>query len=227
VNSWSSDSSRIPHEIQVRDGMVRNLDANGATPSRFLEFLDIATTENLWRKLPDRSGVLFSSFLEFIEAPHPYGLGLAGKADLLKVISRQHKEEREPYYKTEVAERMAEMRQRVGELLGEEVPEERGHGGDRRSGEFQPGGTRLKKNDHNTADEFLARLKRDDPELAEKVIHGKVTPNAAALQMGWRKQRILVTKPQLMVKHLREHMSREDQLELAALLMIDQRNYQA
>src|SRR5699024_1268472 len=43
--------------------------------------------------------------------------------------------------------------------------------------------------DH-TADSILARLKRDDPALAEQVVNGEVTPNAAALAKGWRKPRV-------------------------------------
>lgn len=35
----------------------------------------------------------------------------------------------------------------------------------------------------------VARLKRDDPELAERVVNGEVTPNAAAREKGWRKPR--------------------------------------
>lgn len=38
----------------------------------------------------------------------------------------------------------------------------------------------------NDADSILARLKRDDPTLAQQVVDGEVSPNAAARQMGWR-----------------------------------------
>lgn len=36
----------------------------------------------------------------------------------------------------------------------------------------------------------IARLKRDDPELAEQVIAGSITPNAAAIQAGIRRRYI-------------------------------------
>ncbi|MGH3781246.1 MAG: hypothetical protein ACRDRO_11650 [Pseudonocardiaceae bacterium] len=44
-----------------------------------------------------------------------------------------------------------------------------------------------------TAEDFTARLKRDDPELAARVVNGKITPNAAARAKGWRKPRIVVS----------------------------------
>ncbi|VAZ65321.1 hypothetical protein LAUMK40_01446 [Mycobacterium kansasii] len=46
--------------------------------------------------------------------------------------------------------------------------------------------------DKRDSDAILSRLKRDDPELAEKVITGQTTANAAALEKGWRKPRIVL-----------------------------------
>jgi hypothetical protein len=41
----------------------------------------------------------------------------------------------------------------------------------------------------DTAEYVLARLRRDDPELAERVERGELTANAAAPLKGWRKKR--------------------------------------
>lgn len=40
------------------------------------------------------------------------------------------------------------------------------------------------KAEENTADSILARLKRDNPELAQQVISGETTANAGKLPMG-------------------------------------------
>lgn len=42
----------------------------------------------------------------------------------------------------------------------------------------------------NSVDHVTARLKRDDPALAEDVVAGRLTANAAARQKGWRKPRV-------------------------------------
>lgn len=71
------------------------------------------------------------------------------------------------------------------------------------------------KNDTN---HILARLKRDHPDLAQQVIDGELTANAAARQLGWRKPRVLLTSPQQVAAKLRDHYSREDLAELARLI---------
>lgn len=61
----------------------------------------------------------------------------------------------------------------------------------------------------DTADRVVARLKRDDPELADLVVKGAVTPNAAAREKGWRKPRIVLSSPERIADSLRRHMPRE------------------
>lgn len=70
----------------------------------------------------------------------------------------------------------------------------------------------------DTADRVVARLKRDDPDLAKKVIANEVTPNAAAREKGWRKPRIVVSSPEVVARALRKHMSADDIAQLIALL---------
>lgn len=54
-------------------------------------------------------------------------------------------------------------------------------------GRGRSGGTKPIPNDGNTY--LIARLKRDDPDLAQQVIDGQITPNAAAIKAGIRKPR--------------------------------------
>ena len=119
--TWTSESSRVPQEQQIRDSLIRSMDANGATPSRFLELLDAVTRDEIWRRLKDRHSRPFGLFTDFVMAERPEGLGLHGKEDLRKHLALQHKEEREPYRRQATVDRMAGMRQRVNGLLGEEV----------------------------------------------------------------------------------------------------------
>lgn len=91
------------------------------------------------------------------------------------------------------------------------------HGGNRRGGEFQAGGTHLFT--HNTTLDFIARLKRDDEVLAQKVIRGEITPNAAARQKGWRKPRIVLSTPDRVAVSLLKYMSADDIAKLIAALL--------
>jgi hypothetical protein len=70
----------------------------------------------------------------------------------------------------------------------------------------------------DTADRVVGRLKRDDPDLAERVIRGEVTPNAAAREKGWRKPRIVLSSPERVAASLRRYMPREALAKLAELL---------
>lgn len=71
----------------------------------------------------------------------------------------------------------------------------------------------------NDADYVVARLKRDDPDLAEKVVRGEVTPNAAAREKGWRKPRIVVSSPEAVARSLLKYMSADDIAKLIAVLI--------
>jgi hypothetical protein len=75
-------------------------------------------------------------------------------------------------------ERAQWVRAEVKRLLDEANPPLLSNGGDRRSDDFQSRDTRLNGKDADTADRVVRRLKRDDPELAERVISGEISKNA-------------------------------------------------
>jgi hypothetical protein len=219
--TWTHEASRTSREEKLRDSLNRSRDDNGVTPTTFFVYLDLLTKEKAYLRLEDARGRPFPDFRSFIKTARPHGLGLHDQDELKKILELEHKEEREPYLRKETVERMAEMRQRVHRLLFEEVQPERAHGRPRSGEEKESGAFFSGPQGNATTDSIVARLKRDDPELASKVINGEIKPNAAALKKGWRKPRILITTPRNMIKHLRQYMSREDQLELAELLKQD------
>ena len=87
------------------------------------------------------------------------------------------------------------------------------HGGDRK----QDRATVL-HGGHDTVDYVVARLKRDDPTLAEQVVRGEITANAAARAAGIRRPRIVVSTPERIAKSLRRHLDAESLHRLAELL---------
>lgn len=97
------------------------------------------------------------------------------------------------------------------------------HGGDRRSNQLQVGGAANLKVGANTADYVTARLKREDPELAGRVISGEISADAAARQKGWRREprpriRVRLDSAESAALTLRKHMPRETRMRLAELL---------
>lgn len=164
--------------------------SDGASPKSFALLLRKVLSERAWEK----EG--FPSFRSFMEAPEPTGLGMT-QSKLLD------------------AARLADAEPVARQLLLAEAAPAPPAGGDRRSDEFQECATFLNT---GTAEHVVRRLKRDDPELAERVIRGEITPNAAAREKGWRKPRILLSTPERIADSLRRHMPREAILRLAELL---------
>ena len=83
---------------------------------------------------------------------------------------------------------MEAMRRKVRDLLN---PEAAGHGGDRRP--EQGDNVTLKNGDRGNSESYtVRRLKRDRPELAEKVIEGEMSANAAAIEAGFRTKTVSV-----------------------------------
>lgn len=70
----------------------------------------------------------------------------------------------------------------------------------------------------DTCERVVARLKRDDPALADRVVRGDITPNAAARAKGWRKPRIVVSTPESVARALLTHMPPGDIAVLITLL---------
>lgn len=59
------------------------------------------------------------------------------------------------------------------------------HGGVRRGEKFQDCNTSLK---YGTREHWIRRLNRDRPDLAERVVKGELSANAAAIQAGFRRK---------------------------------------
>jgi len=207
----------FPHLSEEQMRVIRAGEAlhrDGASPAGALELLAAIVEDRTWERLRDAKGRSFKGrFRDFVEARSPYGLGY-DPDQLPKVLQLRHPHESVP----KIAYRMAQMRETVKRLLLEEIPVVLPNGGNRRSEEFQSRATRLNLSTADTADYVTARLKRDAPELAEKVIRGELTPNAAARQMGWRKPRIVVSTPEAVAKALRKHMTPDEIQVLVRLL---------
>ena len=189
------------------------LHRDGASPAGALDLLAAIVDDRTWERMADAKGRSFQGrFRDFVEAKSPYGLGY-DPDQLPKVLQLRHPHESVP----EIAYRMADMREQVKRLLLDEIAPVA------RPGEIGRGRVRDCATNSSVrpdrVDHVVARLKRDDPELAEKVVRGEVTPNAAAQEKGWRKPRIVVTTPEKVAAALRKIMPTDARRILARLLL--------
>lgn len=153
-----------------------------------------------WEKRYDskaRESVSFTSFLEFVTADPTAGLGAS--ADLIQRIVKG-----------------TEAEKPVGRLLKGEIERAADYGTNRHTSRES---TTLSR--PRDAAALTARLKRDDPALAEKVVNGEMSAYAAARVKGWKPPRIQVTTPERTAVHLRKYMTRDDLALLAKLLAED------
>lgn len=94
------------------------------------------------------------------------------------------------------------------------------HGGDRKSQQFQGDNSTLKSGRGTSADYTVARLRRDDPRLADAVERGELSANQAAIRAGFRRRTgtVRLDDPDSAARTLRKFMPPEARLRLAELL---------
>lgn len=188
---------------------------DGGSPGSALEGLAAIVEDGTWRKVPsgpDRPEP-FTSFHRFVEANPPFGLGYSIK-QLRALLQLQHPGEGAAV----VRERMDAMRAEVARLIADDVPVSAAHGevgrGRRRVDDINSNGQ------GGTSSAYvIGRLKRDRPDLAERVVSGELTPNAAARQAGITKPRVVLTSPESIARALRRHLGPDDIAQLIRLLL--------
>lgn len=186
---------------------------DGGSPDSALEGLAAIVEDETWRKVPaDADGAAqFASFREFVTSP----FGLRYSTEQLQALLRlRHSGEGN----AEMRGRMEQMRAGVARLLRSEQQPLSAHGEVGRGRERVDAINSNSSTGGTSADYLTARLKRDNPALAEQVVRGELTPNAAAQLAGIRKPRILVTSPESVAVALRRHMTPADLARLAELL---------
>jgi hypothetical protein len=110
-----------------------------------------------------------------------------------------------------------------GKSVGwDEIPALAGHGGDRKSAD-QDGNANLKPSS-NDAEYVVRRLKRDNPELADQVVRGELSPNAAAIKAGFRKRTVRVPlDPNTWAEATLRHFTPEQAYAIARVLLMKTR----
>jgi len=179
-----------------REQMRSSAQGDGASPRTFAYLLQKAEQNRVWERLTGPHSEPFGSFRAFLEAP-----AAAGGLEM---------DEERLYHAASLAG-VLDLAQR---LYRGDIKESRTAG----RPPINERGTFISVGRPDSAEKVVARLKRDDPELAERVVSGEVTPNAAAREKGWRKPRIILSSPERIAASLRRYMPREAILRLAELL---------
>lgn len=206
-------SARRTPELEQVSSAFAALHRDGASPRGALDLLYAIIHGETWRRVETQGGGHHETFTAFVETGQPFGLGV--KTDeLRKLLKLRHPGEDV----AETSARMTWLRKEVDALLARDIDPigDRGEVGNGRSRLRGTKSTRVPDSDR--ADYVVARLKRDAPELADRVVAGEVTPNAAARQMGWRRPRIVVSTPERVAESLRRAMPPADIARLVAIL---------
>ncbi len=174
----------MTQEEEMKLRLYTESQQDGGNPSQFLELLAYVVENQIWERLELPSGEPMT-FRKLIEMPFPDGIG-STPDNILTTIKLQHKHESHP---SPVRERMDAMRQEVTRLLHEALPD---HGGDRIEQGYNI--TLPEENERGTSQSYtLRRLRRDRPDLADKVIEKELSANAAAIEAGFRERTISIS----------------------------------
>lgn len=221
MNSIVVSTSNLSPEEGRRQWLHVHLGQDGGNPSQLLDLLAVIVENEDWKRLRDEKGGDLT-FRDYIVRPFPIGIGWT-IPEVEMAIKHKHRHEVGATRSAAVVEKMRRMRQKVMDQLNPKLravgppegsrnnplgpagatvsPAASSNGSSRtiRSGS-EPRGTVVAYT--------ISRLKRDRPDLAEKVIEGEISANAAAIQAGFRKPSItLPVDPaaavRLIVKHFR------------------------
>jgi len=176
---WDEDTLGARGEIifSAAGACEYNSGSLGAAPKYLRKILE----KNSWRRfIPpmtlEKVEVAYAEgeFEKFVHAKPPKGLGRSIDG-LIRICEAQLGDDVKEEIRADAVEAI--------KLLREKQPALPQPGGDRRE---QDGNTIL-PTDGYSAPYALRRLKRDRPDLAQKVIDGKLSPHKAAIQAGFRR----------------------------------------
>ena len=135
--------------------------------------LEVAIEKDAWREYQRPMGEIQTygpgEFTKFVTTPPSLGMGM-DPTRLIGVITAFGRDD---------------LRERVEGLLRADIPPARAHGDGPGRGNKR-GCDATSFSEQKDASYVVARLKRDNPDIANAVINGTITPNAAAIQTGIR-----------------------------------------
>lgn len=172
-------------ENDYRNMLITELRRTGGDPSQLFEILEAIVEARAWEFLTDTNGEPVGTLRRLVAEPPPVGAGMPAEK-VLRLLEVEHRYE---HANKDWQDRMAALRDAVRRELGAEPLAK--HGGDRRSENNQVRNTNL-KTQTDTSSYKLARLQRDRPDLAEKVLDGELSAHAAAVEAGFANPKVAI-----------------------------------
>jgi hypothetical protein len=185
-------------EERLHTALSATLRSNGASPEAAFALLGKVARERTWEHLPryvkgEQPG-RFWSFTDYVESSTNEG-GLGMSTDDVRALVKVRTEvERRPGISERAVELVVYRKEIVAELDRDLEPAAK-HGANQHSNQNQDCVAHTPNSPSMTHDSIVSRLKRDDPELAESVVRGEITANAAARAKGWRYPRVELRNP--------------------------------
>lgn len=165
-------------DIDARILLYAEMNRQGSDPSFLFELLEQIIERREWETLTDENGEPLGSFQRLVEEPMPVGIGQS--LDKLRALLRiEHRyENQNPKWR----ERMIRLKR----AIEAEVPELQEHGTNRYTD--SRGSNTTSKSNGRGKEYIIGRLKRDRPDLAERVLTGEMSASVAAVEAGFRKR---------------------------------------
>ena len=163
----------VDRDEELREHLLVTKRTSGGDPSLLLDLLAELLERKSWEQRKGRNGTPWS-FLRYVQTPFDDG-GLGWDVEEVKNIIRfEHKREKEGVrHDPAKAAEMEAMRRKVRDLLN---PEARDVGRPNSADNVD----NVNNNKGGNSESYtVRRLKRDRPGLAEKVIEGEMSANAA------------------------------------------------
>lgn len=154
----------------------------GGDPSLLLDLLADALIDEQWKSYTDDTDLPFASEYDFLTRPYPEGAGL--DHDTIRIL--QYARHRHESDSGETKRRMTRLRDKLGGFVGQDIPEIGKQGRPRKNITRNDLSAKLRRQG-NSREYKIGVLKRDAPDIAERVVNGEIKA-AAGLRESRKRQ---------------------------------------
>jgi hypothetical protein len=129
-----------------------------------------------WNQLTDQTGHRFISWENYITCPEPWGLGM--RLDIARAVMQEQDDTALLGDVMRRAEQAQKLDTATPDLKAPHRPKKSGN---------KNSVTRVSVGESNDAAYALARLRKDRPDIHERVLAGEISPHAGMIEAGFRK----------------------------------------
>ena len=194
-------------ENDWRNMLITELRRTGGDPSELFEILEGIVEKRAWEYLTDDDGEPVGTLRRLIEEKPPVGAGMPADK-VMRLLEIEHRYE---HANDQWRERMAALRDTIRRELGAEPLAKHG------ANQHTEGRNNITSSTRGDNPSYLtARLQRDAPDLAQKVLDGELSAHAAALEAGFVNPKVAIRLDDLAsaARTICRKLDRDEVLEL-------------